>query len=84
MILVPVRFFVLRLWRHGVKWYCDVITDVDNGWGEFIVPIGGDIYAWNVPLDSGLILSYFLYYFTLHVIKGIKNVGPRIEEITGT
>ena len=38
-------FFVLLLWRHGVEWNCDVIADVENGWGEGILPIGSAIYA---------------------------------------
>ena len=38
-------FFVLLLWRHRFEWDCDIIADVDNGWGECIVPIGSDIYA---------------------------------------
>ena len=38
-------FFVLLLWRHGVEWDCDVIADVDNGWGEFIAPIGSEIFG---------------------------------------
>ena len=42
---LAVTFFVLLLWRHGVEWDCDVIADVDNGWGECIVPIGSQIYA---------------------------------------
>ena len=43
-----VRFFVLRLWRHGVEWDYDAIADVGNGWGECIVPIWSDVYACNV------------------------------------
>ena len=50
MISVPFTcarstFFALLLWRHGVEWDCDVIADVDNGWGECIVPIGSEIDA---------------------------------------
>ena len=75
---------MLLLWRHGVEWDCDVIADVDNGWGECIVPIGSEIYALNVRFDSRRILSYFLYCFIFHVIKGIKNGCPCIVEIRGT
>ena len=71
-----VRFFVLLFWRHGVEWGCDVIADVDNGWGECILPAGGDLYTWNVRFDSCVILSYFLNCFTFHVIQGIKNGCP--------
>ena len=77
-------FFVLLLWRHGVEWDCDVIADVDNDWGECIVPIGSEIYAWNVRFDSRRMLSYIHDYFMFHVIKGIKNVCPCIVEIRGT
>ena len=38
-------FFALLLWRHGVEWDCDVIADIDKGWGECIVPTGSEIYA---------------------------------------
>ena len=58
---LAVRFFVLRLWRHGIEWDWDVITDEDNGWGECIVQIGSDIYAWNARcFDPGLICYIFL------------------------
>ena len=77
-------FGVLLLRRRGFEWDCDVLADVDNGWGECIVPIGSEIYAWNVRLDSPLILSYFLNYFIFHVKKGIKNGCPYIVEIGGT
>ena len=79
-----VRFFLLLLCRHGVEWDCDVIADVDNGWGECIVLIGSEIYAWNVRFDSCLIFSYFLNNCIFHVIKGIKNGCPCIVEIRGT
>ena len=42
---LAVTFFVLLLWRYWVEWDFDVITDVDNGWGECIVPIRSEIYA---------------------------------------
>ena len=42
---LTVTFFVLLLWRHWVEWHCDVIADVDNDWGECIVPIGSEMYA---------------------------------------
>ena len=80
---LAVSLFVLQLWRHGVEWDCDIIADVDNGWGKCIVLIGSDIYAWNVRFDSGLILSYFLIYFTFRVIKGVKNGCMCIVEIRG-
>ena len=70
---------MLLLRRHVVEGDCDVIVDVDNGWGECIVHI-----AWNGLFDSTLILSFFLDYFILHVTKGIKNVCPCIVEIRGT
>ena len=63
----------IHLWRHEVAWDCDVIADVGNGWGEWIIPIGGEICAWNIRFDSRLSLPYFLDYFVLHVIKGVKN-----------
>ena len=75
---------MLLLRRHGVEWDCDVIADVDNGWGECIAPIGSEIFADNVRFDSRRILSYFLNYFIFHVIKGIKNGCPCIVEIRGT
>ena len=75
---------MLLLWRHGVQWDCGVIADVDNGWGECIVPIGSEIYAWNVRSDSRRILSDFLNYFTFHVVKGIKNGCLCTVEIRGT
>ena len=34
---------------------CNVFADVDNGWGECIMPIANEIYAWNVRFDSRLI-----------------------------
>ena len=51
----PFSTFVLLLWRHDVEWECDVIDDVNNGWGECITPIGSESYAWNVRFDSRLI-----------------------------
>ena len=51
------------------EWYCDAIGNLDNVWGECIVWIGSDIYAWHVSFDSGVVLSYFLNYVTCHVIK---------------
>ena len=29
----------IHLWRHGVHWDCDIIADVDKGWGECFIPI---------------------------------------------
>ena len=63
---------------------CHTIADIDNVWGEYIVPIRSDIYAWNVRFDSGLILSYFANYFTFHVINRIKKGCPCILEIRDT
>ena len=57
-----VMFFLLLLWRQGVEWDFDAIADVDNGWGKCIVPIGSEIYAYNVRFDSRRILSNFLNY----------------------
>ena len=62
----------------------DVIADVGNAWSECIVPIGCDIYTWNVRFDSGLILSYFLNYFTFHVTRGNENGFRCIVEIGGS
>ena len=56
---LAVRFFVLLLWRHGVERDRDVIADVDNGWGECNVPVGGEIYAWNVCFGSRFIFIFF-------------------------
>ena len=75
--------YKLRLWRHGVAWDCDVIADVNKGWGECILPTGNDISTWNIRFDSSLMLSYFLNYFTLYVIQGIANGCPCIVEIGG-
>ena len=75
---------MLWLWRHGVEWDCEVIVWRKNGWGECIVAIGSDIYAGNVRFGSCLMLSYFLSYFTFHVMTGIKNGCPCIVEIRGT
>ena len=85
-ILVPftVRFLLLLMWRHGVKWDCDVTADVDNGWSECNVPIGSEFYAWNVGFDSCLIFIYFLNHFIIHVIKEIKNGCPCTVEIRCT
>ena len=58
---------------------CDVIADVANGGGEYILPTQSEVNAWNVRFDSGLILSYFLDYFTFHVIKRIKNGCLRLR-----
>ena len=69
------RFFVLRLWRHGSEWDNDVIADVNNGWGECIVPIRSEISAQNIRFDSGLILSYFLNYFTFQAENGSRMVA---------
>ena len=55
-------FFVLILWCHGAEWDCDAITDEYNGWGECIVPIGCEIYAWNIRFDSRRILSDLLFH----------------------
>ena len=68
------RFFILRFWRHGDEWDCDVIADVHNSWSECIPPIGSDIYVWNVHFDWGLILSYFLKHCTFH-----KNIERHTE-----
>ena len=53
------------------EWDCDVIADVDNGWGKCVVPIGVDIYAWNVRFDSGLIMSCFLVYLKFRVMHTV-------------
>ena len=53
-----------------------VMSLLDSGWGECIIPIGSDIFAWNVLFESSLILSYFLNHFTFHVIKGLR-MGAR-------
>ena len=46
-----------------------IIANVNNGWGECIVPNMSDIYAWNVRFDSGLILSHFFdYLIILHAM----------------
>ena len=44
----------------------------------------GEIYAWTDRFDSRLILSYFLNYFIICVIKGIKNGCSCIVEIRST
>ena len=75
---------MLLLWRHRVKWDCDVIANVHNGCDECIIPIGCAIYAWNVRFAAHFILSYLVDYFISYVIKGIKNVCPCIGEIRGT
>ena len=67
---------MLRLWCHGIECDCGTIVHVNNGWDQCIAPIGSDLYIWNIFFDSGLILSYFLNYFTFHVIKGVKNGSP--------
>ena len=36
----------------GLAGFRDVIVDVDNDWGECIIPIGSEIYAHYVRLDS--------------------------------
>ena len=72
--------FGINLWRHQVDWDYDVIADVDNGCGGYIVSIGGEVYAWNVRLDSYTILSYFISYLIFHVITGIKNGCPCVVE----
>ena len=77
---LPWSFFIILLRYHGGEWNFDVIGDVDNFWGECIVLIGSE-YVWNVHFNSHPILSYFLNYFTSHVIKGIKNGCPCIVEI---
>ena len=46
----------IRLWRHWIDRDGDVIADVDNGWRECIAPIESDIYAWNIRIDSRLML----------------------------
>ena len=76
-----VRFFVLLLFSHGVDWDCDVIAD--NGIHN-VIPIGSEIYTWNVRFDSRLILSYFLNYFASNAIKCIKNGFPCTVEMRGT
>ena len=81
---LAVSFFVLLLCRHGVEWDCDIIADVDNGLDECIVPNRGEIYAWNVRLDSRLILSYFLNYSIFYVIKRVKKYCPCTVEIKVT
>ena len=81
--MLEVSFFLLQLWHHGVELNCDVTADVDHGWDECAVLIGSDINAWNICFNSGLILSYCLYYFTFYVIKGIKNGCQCIVEIRG-
>ena len=42
---LAVKVIVMRLWRHGVKRDCDIIADLNNGWGECIVPI--EIFLFN-------------------------------------
>ena len=47
-----------HLWCHGVNCDCDIIADVNNGWGKCIVYILVNIYAENIHLNSHLILSF--------------------------
>ena len=77
------RFSALLFWCHGVEWDCYVTAEAANGCGESIVPIGREIFAWNVHFNF-LILSYFLNCCISHVIKGNKNGCPCIVEIRGT
>ena len=73
---LTLRFPLLLLWPHGVKWDCDAMADVINGSGKCIVPIESEIYAWNVHFDSSLILCYLVNYLIFHVLKEIKNGLP--------
>ena len=84
LVVLAVRVFVgiVTSW----SWIdCDVIADVNKSWGwdECIVPIGSELYAWNVRFDSRFILS-FLNYFIFHVITGVEKGRPCIVEIGGT
>ena len=55
------KVICVAMWRRGVERDCDVIADVDNGWGECIVAIGYEVYAWNVHFDSRLTFLIVLY-----------------------
>ena len=52
----------IHLWRMELTESVTVIANVDNGWGECIILIRGEIYSWNVRFGSCLILSYFIDY----------------------
>ena len=41
-----------------VDWDFDINVDIDTGPGECIIMIESKIYAWNVCLNSHLILSF--------------------------
>ena len=52
-------YFCIRLWHLVVARECDVIADVDSGWGDNIMPTRRKIYALNLRFDSRLICLIF-------------------------
>ena len=54
------RFFVLLLWHHGVKWDSYVITSADKGWGEWIIPI----WEWDSCMECLLLSTFYCVLFS--------------------
>ena len=75
------RCYLIHLWRHKVAWDCDAIADVDNGWGECVIPIGDEIYAWSLRFTSYFVL--LSWSFCIPCYKRIKNACPWTVEIRG-
>ena len=77
------KVFVLLVWRH-VEWDYAAIADVSNDWGECIIPIESEIYAWNIRFDSRRVCFIFLIILYTVLWKGIVSCCTYTAEIRNT
>ena len=64
--MIAVTFFVAMVFICDtmlVDWVCDVIANVNNGWGKCIITILAEIYACDVTSCFAIFLniSYFMF-----------------------